>query len=220
MDEDALYELWNEWLSTILTDVRGLLINRHIFQEVQRIIRSNAKIQLESSFYEWMGNVYATAAVIGVRRQLDMDKDSISFARLLTDIIANPQVLSKDRFVALYEGSNIPDHYAHRHFDGLFIPGFYHVNPSFVMHHLSALKHRAQPIRKYANKRIAHFDKSEFRELPTYAELDNCLNYLEELLKKYLLLFRAEGHQRIVPTWQYDWRQIFRFPWIEEESID
>lgn len=218
MNEDALFNLWNEWLSTILTDVRGLLINRHIFQEVQKIIRSNAKIQLESSFYEWMGNVYAASAVIGVRRQLDMDKRSISFARLFDEIIKNPQVISRERFTALYKGSVVPKSYAHRDFDRFSGPGGSHVNPELVKVDLSVLEQKAEGIRKFANKRIAHFDKSEFRQVPTYVELDECLDYLEELLKKYLLLFRAEGDLRIVPTWQYDWQQIFRLPWIEEAS--
>jgi hypothetical protein len=78
---DAMFAKWDGWLSTIHEQVRGLLVNRHIFREVQAIIQENPKIQLASSFYEWMGNTYATTAVIGVRRQLDKGHDSISFAR-------------------------------------------------------------------------------------------------------------------------------------------
>ena len=48
-----------------------------------------------------------------------------------------------------------------------------------------------------------------------YVELDDCLDCLEKLLKKYLLLFTAEAHLYIVPIWQYDWKEIFRRPWIE-----
>ncbi|MGH7431166.1 MAG: hypothetical protein ACREI5_05045 [Candidatus Methylomirabilales bacterium] len=215
MDADSVYNKWNDWLSTIYSDIQGVLINRHIFREVQQIIRANPKIQIDSSFFEWMVNVYAAAAVIGVRRQLDEDQDSISFARLLGEIMASPKVLSRERFVALYKGSVIPNKYAHHDFDKFSGPGGSYVDPVPVQADLSTLRQKAARIRKYANKRIAHFDKSDFKHLPTYADLDESLDYLEALLKKYLLLFRAEGHGSIVPVWQYDWKEIFRLPWIE-----
>ena len=102
----------NNWLSKIYDDIQGLLVNRHIFQEVQQIIRSNPRIHLASSFYDWLRNVYLTTAVIGVRRQLDRDKRSISLTRLFEEIIENPEILSRERYVAIYEGSGLPDQYA------------------------------------------------------------------------------------------------------------
>ena len=77
---------------------------RHIFREVQAIIQTNPEIQLASSFYEWMGTSYATTQVIGVRRQLDKDPDSISFVRLLGEVAANPQVLSRGKWNLLKAG--------------------------------------------------------------------------------------------------------------------
>jgi len=160
-----------------------------------------------------MGNVYATTTVIGIRRQLDTDKDSVSFARLLKEIQENSEVLSRDRYVALHEGSVIPVQIASSHFDRFAGAGYPYVNSARVDLDLCILKQKAAGIRKFANKRIAHFDRSDFANLPTYAELDDCLDYLEDLLKKYLALFRAEMHS-IIPVWQFDWKAIFRVPWI------
>jgi len=101
-DSDAIFRRWNGWLEKIKDEVTRLLVNRHIFWEVQEIIKANTRIQKPSSFYEWMGNVYATDAVIGVRKQIDLHKRSISFARLFTDIANSPGILSRDRFVAMY----------------------------------------------------------------------------------------------------------------------
>lgn len=210
---DAIFSKWDGWLSTIHREVQGLLVNRHIFREVQAIIQANPKIQLASSFYEWMGNTYATTAVIGVRRQLDKDPDSISFARLLGEVAANPEILSRGRYVALCKTN--PRDLADKDFDRLAGNGAAHIDPSVPRAKLGKLEDIAKRIGKYATKRIAHFDKSEFKNLPTYAELDECLDYLEGLLKRYLLLFRAQAHTTIVPVWQYDWKQVFRRPWIE-----
>lgn len=213
MTADAIFAKWDGWLSTIDGEIQGLLVNRHIFREVQAIIQANPKIQLASSFYQWMGNTYATAAVIGVRRQLDKDPDSISFARLLGEVAAHPQVLSRERYLALYK--TMPRDLGDKDFDRLAEPGAAHIDPAVPTDELAKLEGLAARIRKYANKRIAHFDKSDFKALPTYAKLDDCLDYLEELLKRYLLLFRAQAYATIVPVWQYDWKQVFRMPWIE-----
>lgn len=213
MTPDELFARWDAWLETIHTDVRGLLVNRHIFRDVHAIIQANPKIQLASSFYEWMGNTYATTQVIGVRRQLDRDPGSISFARLLGEVAANPHVVSRERYVALYK--TMPRDLGNKDFDRLAGAGVPHIDPAVPTGELTKLEALATRIKKYANKRIAHFDKSDFKALPTYAELDECLDYLEELLKRYLLLFRAQAYAAIVPVWQYDWKQVFRRPWIE-----
>jgi hypothetical protein len=211
---EKLFSKWNKWLSTIYDDIQGLLVNRHIFREVQEIIRSNTDIQFDDTFYEWMGNVYAAAAVIGVRRQVDTHKGSISFARLLGEIRENPEILPRERYLRLYKDRVIRDRVANRTFDKFAGTGRQHVNGALVGADLNMLNEKAETIRKFANKRIAHTDRAEFKSLPTYGELDDCLDYLEEMLKKYLSLFRAETHRSIVPVWTYDWKEIFRRPWI------
>jgi hypothetical protein len=80
---------------------------------------------------------------------------------------------------------------------------------------LSELKQTAKPMRQYVNKRIAHFDKSDLNNLPTYAELDSCLNFIEKLLKKYLRLFKGKHYPNIVPVFQYNWKEIFEIAWIK-----
>lgn len=216
MSYDTQFEKWNKWLDAIYNDVQGLLVDRYIYQEVQKIIRANPKIQVESSFYEWMRNVYATSAVIGVRRQLDKDKKSISFMRLLEEIRNKPEIISRKRYISLYSNSVLPKDFAHHDFDRLFGKDRAYINPKMVGKDMDLLNMKTEKIKKFANKRIAHFDKSDFKNLPTYAELNECLDYLEKLLKKYLSIFRAEAHIKIVPVWQYDWKQIFKYPWIEK----
>ena len=59
MTNDNQFKKWNKWLDTIFADIQGLLVNRYIFWEVQKIIQANPKIQMGSLFYEWMGNIYS-----------------------------------------------------------------------------------------------------------------------------------------------------------------
>jgi hypothetical protein len=221
--EDEQFAIWDRWLEHVKGEITRLSVNRHIFWEVQEIIKKNPNIQKPSSFYEWMGNLYATDAVIGVRRLLDPDaKDiSISLARLLTEIERNPGVISRQRFLSLYKHSDYsPDMKRHleklanRDFDRFAGEGKSHIDPSSIKADLLNLQEKAKNLYRYANKRVAHFDREALTELPTFNELNECLDFLETLLKKYMLLFRAVAYMRVLPVWQYDWRAIFREAWI------
>ena len=39
------------------------------------------------------------------------------------------------------------------------------------------------------------------------------------LVMKYRLLLKADGSDSLVPTWQYDWKAVFREPWIPAERL-
>jgi len=220
-DETDVFQSWDAMLENIKGEVTRLAVNRHIFWEVQEIIKANERIQKPSSFYEWLGNVYATDAVIGVRRQLDRDKRSISFTSLFEGILVRPSVLSRERFVALYcdkSNSDVQQYLeeqAHEDFEKFASPGSPYIDPVLVASDLSTLQDKAKNIGKYANKRVAHFDREALDILPTFHELNECIDFLEVLLKKYMLLFRAVGYVQVLPVWQYDWKAIFREPWLE-----
>lgn len=211
---DSRFDKWNKWLDVIYKEITSLSFHRHIFWEVQDIIKSNPKIQRPSSFYKFLGSVYAASALMGVRRQVkDKDKNSISFARLLKEICDTPEVFSRNCFVALYKGSTI-ERLADRDFDKFAGKAGSHVDPELVNLDFKKLKAKARKCEKYADQRIAHIDKRAMKNIPTFTDLDDCIDFLEELMKKYYRLFRAASLASILPTHQYDWKAIFREPWL------
>ncbi len=150
---------------------------------------------------------------MGIRRQIKIDDDSISFARLLKEISDTPEVLSRNRFVALYKGSTV-EHFADRDFDEFAGKEGNHVDPSLVKKDFENLKEKAKELEKYADKRIAHLDKRKPKTIPKFKDVDDCIDFLEELMKKYYLLFHAKSLLSILPVYQYDWKAIFREPWL------
>jgi hypothetical protein len=214
-NNDDLFNRWNAWLEVIYDDVQGLLINRQIYQEVQKTVQSNRKIQIESAYYEWTAIIYASTQSIGVRRQIDPRPDVISFANLLGEIEEKPEILSRQRYIALNRKSILPEESVEESFDQLAGKGKPHIDPEMVRVDLTEIKDKTDKIRKYANQRITHLDRSDFKGMPTLVEMDECLELLETLLKKYLRLFRANAPASLVPAWQYDWKKIFKTPWIE-----
>lgn len=209
-----LFKKWNRWLDLIYADIQGLLVNQHIFREVQTIVKANPKLQIPSSFYEWMGVSYAASIAVGIRRQLDTDSRSVSLARLLMEMRQRPGIITRRRFRSFYRGHPVAEQFSNRDFDRLAGRGKDHVGIGIFKGDLSRLKQAGRRLRRFVNKRVAHFDQRKFKNPPTYKEVDQCLEVMETLLKKYVLMLRAEAHMNILPTWQYDWKAIFRVPWI------
>ena len=93
-----------------------------------------------------------------------------------------------------------------------------HICPKMVESDLKKLKETGKTCEDFADKRIAHRDKREPNSVPTYSELDDCLKLLDKTYIKYHLLFHAESMETLDATFQYDWRAIFREPWLPDIS--
>ena len=71
--------------------------------------------------------------------------------------------------------------------------------------------------KEFIDRRIAHYDKvNRFGTLPTFQELYDAVDDMEKTVIKYHLLLKAET-VRLLPITQYDWKVIFRSPWLTEE---
>jgi hypothetical protein len=214
MTDDETFERWDGWLEKIYKDSQDLLVLRHVFWEVQEIIKANPRIHKPSSFYKWMGATYSAAIAVGIRRQLDERSDVISISRLLAEIETCPHVLSRDRYRAIRKTSGSTRPLADLEFDRFAGKGKPFVDRALVRKDLDKLRAKAAVVKKYTNKAVAHVDEKGPAAVPTFSDIDECLTLLEELVKKYYLVFRAIGVVSVLPTWQYDWKAIFREPWI------
>ncbi|MGY6216963.1 hypothetical protein ACW73L_17540 [Methylolobus aquaticus] len=208
---------WIRWLDVLKEEIQLLVISKHIFWSVQELIRDNPNIQIGSDFYNFLGNWYIAYSVMGVRRQLKVDAQSISFARLLTEMAEHPQVLSRAYYKSLYAGSIVED-MADKHFDRLCGGGEPHLRAATVQAELAELRRVAASCEELADRRIAHRDKRRMKKLPKFHELDACIEYLDKLYVRYLALLHAQPMDSLMPTYQYDWKEIFRVPWIPAED--
>ncbi len=86
---------------------------------------------------------------------------------------------------------------------------------SIAENDLNELAELGKDIKKYANTYITHKSKNEMTKLPTFNDVDKFIDKLEEIMKKYILLFTASGYTELLPTWQYDWEEIFTKKWIK-----
>ena len=210
MTDDERFKKWGEWIMVIHEDVEHAILSRHIRQEVAAIIDANPRIQRSSAFYEWMAAVYSDSGLMAVRRQLDKHPKSISLARLLSEIVAHPRALSREQFVGLYR-PELQD-IAHYDFDRHVASGANHIDSTVVQTDVDALRQKTLDVERYGTKRVAHFDEKGPKNIPTFQELDDVLDLIHALRVKYLFLLRALAYRE--PVWTYDWKAIFREPWI------
>ncbi len=208
---------WLRWLDVIKLEVQDLVIAKRTFHEVQALIRDNPLLHQPTSFYDFLARTYVSHVVSGVRRQIKCSDQSISMAGLLEEMIEEPQILSRNYFVGLYNGSGV-ESLADADFNNFAAVGLPHIDPSLVSADLTQLREASQRCEDYADKRVAHRDKREPKELPTLNEVDSCIDLLDKLYVKYFLLFHAKSMESLLPTRQYDWKAVFRVPWIAPDA--
>ncbi len=210
---DPKLDKWLRWLHIIGLQVQDLVMAKYTFHEVQKMIAANPAIQKDNSFYRYLTNTYVSHVVIGLRRQLKPDPQSISMVRLMQELVEAPEVLSRTYFKGLYSGTMVED-LADRDFDKFSKPGAPHIDPSLIAADLAHLRSATANCEEFADRRVAHHDKRDPKQLPTFNEVDAAVDLLDELYCRYLLMFEAKSMRTLLPTWQYDWKEIFGVPWI------
>jgi hypothetical protein len=108
---------------------------------------------------------------------------------------------------------------ADRDFDQFAGPGGKHIDPQVVRSDVEDLISAGKRVEELADRRIAHHDKKEVSAPPTYNDVDACINLLDRLYCRYNLALHAAAQATLNPTYQYDWKEIFRHKWIEDEEI-
>lgn len=206
------FEKWDRWLNDIEYEVTDLLRYRHIFHEVNAIVNSNPKIQKPSSFYEFLGHSYAAFALMGIRRQAKIHKDSISFARLLKEICKTPEILSRNRLIPENRKKSV----IYSYFEEFTGECKDYVDRDIVKKDLEKLNDVYKRCEGYVDKRLAHFDKHPPKVIPEFKDIDECIDCLKDLLVRYVLLFRSECIIDPLPVHQYDWKVIFKEVWLTD----
>ncbi|MES2012944.1 MAG: hypothetical protein V4445_04270 [Pseudomonadota bacterium] len=204
---------WKNWLEIIKADIQDLVIAKREFHEVQRIINANPKIQKSNSFCGYLAGSYVSHTVIGLRRQIKSSDQSISFARLMQEMIDSPETVSRKDYIELYKNTS-EETLANQDFNLFCDAGSPFIKASLICDDLSRLRTASKSCEDYADKRVAHRDKHDPKNLPTFNDLDNCIDVLDTLYVKYHLLFYAKNMETLLPTRQFDSDAIFREAWI------
>ena len=82
-----------------------------------------------------------------------------------------------------------------------------------ILQDIKELTIHAAKCEDFTDKVIAHTDKRDPKQPLTFGDVDNCISYMDKLICKYSLIFHATYTESLMPTYQYDWQEIFDEPW-------
>jgi len=208
---------WRGWLKEIGNDIGWLLTSHDIFEEIQKIVKSNELIQSPGLLHRWMTSNYAARVSISIRRLDDHNKRCISLYRLIEDIAENPDVITRNYYISRYPEWMRNRGLADSDFDKFAKKGSNLISKFKLKKDMRRLDKDTIQIRKFVNKWIAHRDiKRKKFSIPTVEDTKKALNdIIDNLFCKYSMLLTGGGLSTRKPTIAYDWKEPLRHPWIE-----
>jgi len=214
-----------EYLNFLENEVVAILIHDKMFKETTTIIQSNKSIFRKNTFYDWMVNAYVSDIIIRIRRSIDERRDVRSILRFLMEIKKEPTFRTKEMFINQCKSLNptLPEieALAERDFYSIAGNGSRFFSDDLIQKDIDDLKSKCEKIEIFSNSFITHSsldvkDGHSHLEIPTFTDVNDAILFLEELVKKYILLFRGVQKGTLMPIWQYDWKTIFETPWIQK----
>jgi hypothetical protein len=217
---------YKEQITKIEEEFSDVLMNNYIFAEVKKVIECNERLaNTGNHFFVYMGRSFEDSLVLAVRRQLGTRKDAISLHRLLNDLTKPPLVITRDYFLGFWKvrlhpiASQITLELGRKTFDELVGPDKSHLERKQIQSDISFLKSKSQLIVDYVNQHRAHYsDKPPLPVYPTSTDLSEAIAAIHRLVRKYYTLLTGTILNDFAPTFLYDWKAIFTFPWIDTSA--
>ncbi|MBU1118934.1 hypothetical protein KKH43_03575 [Patescibacteria group bacterium] len=210
------FERWQDWIKEIYEkEILMFVFWRKIHGEVRDIIKKNPKIQKPSVFYDLINWSYLSSIQIAAYRQLDKHKDCTSLAKLLEEISEAPDSITRGNYIKMWQDKILASLVADGEFNQFCDKkGDDSISSSKVRNDLKKLEKRRQVHKEIRHNKLAHYNVKELKEIPFLSDVDDTIELLDELGKKYYLLLTARNMSSDI-TVQFNWKEIFHYPWIE-----
>lgn len=93
-----------------------------------------------------------------------------------------------------------------------------HLDPAIPAADVEALREGAEQVAGYVDRHLAHSDVDPAPMLPKFSDLDQAIDTVGTLFKKYANLLTASSWAMLEPEPQHDWLAIFRRSWTPTAS--
>ncbi len=207
---DSRRDKWGRWVDGIREDLFALWVNRLAWRQMSDAWRRREPPLPPSLFFEYFHRTYADTQVAGVRRHVDTHAGAAGLCQLLREIAQYPECLSRDFYVSRYQWGS--QHLGHSEFEQFDPNGLGHVDGAIAIADRDELIAVAAPIWEWANKRVAHLDPRDSKDVPLFTDLDGALNLIDEKFRRWNLILTGIDQQD--PVVVYDWLAPLREPWI------
>lgn len=215
---DSKVEKWTRWIDG---QIQAEILNMHhqqaVYRRVAEIVNTREPKLPGSLYFDYLRDTYATSQAAAVRRQAEQSSRVVSLRRLLDEIAAEPERLTRQRFVGAWP----PEDQARGHetFTNRFAGDVGdQLDPQIVAGDIERVETEAKSVVDHVDQYVAHTDEKPVAELATFEELNAAIDALGELFRKYALLLTGSSYATLVPVPQHNWQAIFEHPWIVKEQ--
>lgn len=134
----------------------------------------------------------------------------------MESIKRQPHIISRERHASLFNGTGFESDktFINKGFDDAVGEGRDELDESDVAEDIERLKAVSEPLRIYANKTLAHADSNadSIRILPTIRDLNDSMDLIEAIYKKYYFLLNASSIE-FPKVAQVPWKEVFLEAW-------
>jgi hypothetical protein len=231
-DERGIDALHAEWtaedgpLRQLAQDVWALHHRRAMFSELVGMLEGQGNPQ-RVYVEEFLAEMYFDAQLVRLRRLIDADSRTVSFRRLINQLLRHRSQFTREWYVGLWtDGADASSDDPGERLDARTWaaeesmefdrwtddkPGRQDVLGGQPLRRLlDALVEEVDEVKAYVDQHVAHVQKNPDPIELTYGQVDRAIERAGETLETLSLLLEQVTVVGLVPTVQGDWRSPFR----------
>ena len=222
---DERYAAWKRVIERIAHENIAQGWNHYMFRLLRAVFTQNEQLTEEGGFiFQWLTQNYIDAALMLVRRELDLQGGTENLRNLLDDMVGHPEVLTRARYRSQWKKENLADLMANKAFDGF---GAVRANDNreedriataVVQADLDQLTADLDALRVYAERTRAH--RTPPRGINavdmTFEALHTSIRDIRRVVARYDVLLRLNTVTNWEPTPQYDTIAPFTFARVDD----
>ncbi len=216
---DQVWTRWTERVERIEEDFQTVALDQFVWNKFRELVVENGDWIDQNRGYLFCSFVrrsYLSHIVIGVRRHLP-GGDKGSLRNLLDQIKKSADQITFDFFLDKFPPKSQLGPWQKSVFRKLSKDGE-RVSADIVQTDIDTLERIGASAKALANASIAHLDLRDHDIKLTFSELDDTVDGIADLIRKYKLFLTGSHRDSLVPTVQYPWERFFNAPLIQPLS--
>lgn len=221
---DDRHTAWVRVIERVYTEQVNQGWRHRTFRLLKAVFTTNQQLSDAGGFlFNWMAENYVDSALMVVRRELDVQAGTENLRNLLEDIIGNPTVLTRARYLAQWGPADAVR--ANRAFDSFVpartpgLPSDDYIDPAVVNADLDKLVADVERLRVFAERTRAHrTPEQNIDNTVTFRDLHTAISDIREVVGKYYALLTLKVVRDWEPTPQYNTMEAFERPWVTDAA--
>ncbi len=167
--EEMLFQKWRKQLDAVHTELSWLYWDRMMYKRVLMLIEQQDWAEHSADHSNWVLHSYFVSACATIRRLLDNDQRNKpeSLGVLITSICSNAHIVTRERFVSLYQACLQNLGYADMDFDRYAGSGGEILDRAILSSWYQSAMKASKTVTAYVDRMVAHHDRTPPEILPT-----------------------------------------------------